>query len=86
MIDIRDSASGTFVGAGARAIARDGTFADTAFAEATAFPYSLAFERPGSYTVTVEKPGYRLWTRDGVTVTRDRCHVITVSIVARLQP
>ncbi|MEO5580406.1 MAG: PEGA domain-containing protein [Gemmatimonadaceae bacterium] len=46
---------------------------------------SLAYERAGTYTVTVTKPGYREWRRTGVQVGRDECHVITVPLTARLQ-
>jgi hypothetical protein len=84
-VDIRDAASGEFVGAGARAIAVDGSYADTAFAEMTAFPYHLAFERAGSYTVTVERSGYQTWTRSAIVVSEGRCHVQTVVVIARLQ-
>lgn len=84
-VDIRDSVSGDFVGAGARAIAVDGSYADTAFAEMTAFPYLLAFERAGTYTVTVERSDYQTWTRSGIAVRDGRCHVQTVALIALLQ-
>jgi hypothetical protein len=84
-VDIRDSVSGSFVGSGARAIAAEGSYADTAFAPASAFPHHLVFERPGTYTVTVEQAGYQLWTRNGISVTAGDCHVRTVAVVARLQ-
>jgi hypothetical protein len=48
-------------------------------------PYGLAYERAGTYTVTVEQQGYRPWSRSGVRVTKDECHVRGVSITARLQ-
>ena len=44
-VDVRDSVTDTFAGAGARVIATDGAFADTADASA-GFPHQLAFERP----------------------------------------
>lgn len=85
MVDIRDSTSGAFLGAGARAIVQDGSYADTASADLTGFPYLLAFERPGTYNVTVEKTGYQPWMRSDVRVSRGHCHVETVSLVALLQ-
>jgi len=87
-VDVRDSVTNALAGRGASIIARDGVFADTAEHPFAAYdgPYSLARERAGTYTVTVEQQGYRLWSRPGVRVTRDECHVRTVSITARLQP
>lgn len=46
---------------------------------------SAAHERPGVYEVRVERAGYRPWTRTGVRVTADRCHVRTVHLDARLE-
>lgn len=86
-VDVRDSVTNTAAGRGARIIARDGVFADTAkIANAYDGPYGLAYERAGTYTVTVEQQGYRPWSRTGVSVTRDECHVRPVSITALLQP
>lgn len=45
-----------------------------------------AGERPGTYTVTVSKPGFRDWQRAGIVVTADECHVHPVELSARLQP
>lgn len=45
-----------------------------------------AGERSGTYAVTVEHPGYEAWTRAGVEITEDECHVIPVSITADLIP
>ena len=72
---------------GARVTARNGTTTDVVpdpWAATSA--YSLAFEKPGTYEVTVEKSGYRTWVRTNVRVTEDECHVKTVSLTALLQP
>jgi hypothetical protein len=86
---VRDSVSGSFVGNGATASAVDGSYTDTsALPEAASQPevaISLAHEREGTYTVSVTKSGYKAWTASGVRVTRDRCHVRTVTLNARLQ-
>ena len=47
---------------------------------------SGAGERPGTYSVTVEHAGYQTWTRTGVVITADECHVIPVSLTAELIP
>ena len=46
---------------------------------------SAAGERPGTYDLTVRAPGYRDWTRTGVEVTADECHVHGVPVTARLR-
>jgi len=47
---------------------------------------SGAGERAGTYSVTVEHAGYESWTRAGVEITADECHVIPVSLTAELIP
>ena len=85
-VDVRDSVSNAPITGESRIIARDGTFADTAeFTEIFPGPHALVRERPGSYTVTVEREGYQLWSRTGVRVTRGECHVRTVELTARLR-
>lgn len=44
-----------------------------------------AYERAGTYRVDVTAAGYEPWSREGVQVTEDECHVRTVDITARLQ-
>jgi hypothetical protein len=46
---------------------------------------SSAGERAGTYDLTIRSPGYRDWTRTGVEVTKDQCHVRPVTLTARLQ-
>ena len=86
MVQVLDSLTGAPAGRNARIIARAGTVADTANFTEFDGPYPLAFERSGTYAVTVEQQGYRLWSRTGIRVTKDECHVRTVSLTARLQP
>ncbi len=87
-VQVRDSVTGAPAGHDALVIARDGAYADTL----SSFPFSSdsvtfvgAGERPGRYVVTVSKPGYQLWVRDGVEVGEDGCHVQQVAITALLQ-
>jgi len=84
LVTVRDSVMSAPV-SGARVVARRGTTADTS----SGLPdgtYPLAYEKPGTYEVTVEQTGYRLWTRRNLQVTRDECHVQTVSLTALVQP
>ena len=46
---------------------------------------SSAGERAGTYDLTIRSPGYRDWTRTGVEVTEDECHVRPITLTARLQ-
>ena len=87
VVDVRGSSTNAPAGRGARIIASDGAFADTASTSGDYDgPYQLAHERAGTYTVTVEKEGYRGWSQSGIRVTKGECHVRTVNLTARLQP
>lgn len=86
-VTVRDSVSGLILADQVTAVARDGAYADTARSSLISSGiYSLAVERAGTYDVTVDHPSYHQWHRAGVTVTRDECHVQTVSLLARMQP
>ena len=80
--------------ASALLIARSGAFVDSLgpTPSGPAYPggptvlrFNTAAERPGTYDLTVRAPGYRDWSRTGVKVTKDECHVHTTSLTARLQ-
>jgi hypothetical protein len=67
-----------------------GALFDTAFvnfisAGAPLFVLPLALERAGLYDLAVTADGYKPWSRSGIPVTGDICHVVTVPITARLQ-
>jgi len=47
---------------------------------------AAAFERPGTYRVTIEHEGYQTWTLDNVEVKAGVCHVNTVQLTAGLEP
>jgi hypothetical protein len=91
-VPVQDSLTGAPAASGARLIARDGTYADTASfpagrADLDGQVLYAADERPGVYSVTVEKDGYLTWERTGIVVVMDDydCHVVPVHLVARLQ-
>lgn len=48
--------------------------------------YELGFapERKGVYDITVESPGFKKWSKEGVVVERGECHVITVTVEVNL--
>lgn len=83
-----DSVTGAAAGKASTIVARAGTFVDSLPAIWTASsdgPYPLAAEHPGTFTVTVRRSPYRDWSRTGIVVTADKCHVRTVDVTARLQ-
>lgn len=84
-VEVRDSLTGQPAAAGATGVAAEGAYADTLDAF-SATSLAGAYERAGTYTVTVRKPGYREWRLTGVTVTSDACHVQPVQLQARLVP
>ena len=84
-IVVTDSTSGAPLG-GVESIVevRDGTYVDT-LPPFGANEYSGAGERPGTYSVKVQRLGYRVWQSNGIRVRKDECHVIPVRVTARLQ-
>ncbi len=89
-LTVVDSLTGqptAFTGLFARAV--DGTYTDstTSFFTNTGNGYvgaGLAYERKGTYTVTVRASGYQDWIKTGVNVTAGECHVNGAVLTARL--
>ena len=77
--------SGAPAAEGAVGIAVEGAFADT-LVRIGPDRMAGAVERPGTYDVSVSKPGHRTWTATNVTVTEGECHVIPVGLEAVLVP
>jgi hypothetical protein len=70
-------------------VAREGAYRDSVFVALHPSPLTmtqipLAYERAGTYEVTVRANGYRPWVRGTIVVQRDQCHVVSVPITARL--
>lgn len=97
-VEVMDSISGEPVRGPVRVVARDGSatyefdsqhvfLPPMADPDTVVFgPFYLAHEQPGTYEVTVEAQGYRLWQRIGVRVREGECHVQTAELTALLQP
>jgi len=79
VVDPQDSATGAALALGASGSVQDGTFLDSL---RTRSPESLqaAFERAGTYTVTVVRVGYADWVRSDVRAQPGVCHVQTVTL------
>jgi len=89
-VEIRDAQTDEFRADSARGVAQDGTYADSLqivrYHGAEIVPAALggAYGRPGTYTLRIERAGYRPWDTVGIHVPADRCGPITVLVVARL--
>lgn len=89
LIRVTDSASGNPVSCGTRAVVTAGTYSETVDNPPIAgcldaLVLSAAHERPDTYSVTVSKAGYLDFTINDVAVTAGICHVIPVTVEARL--
>jgi len=93
-VEVVDARSGAYVARGAGGTVRDGAFVGVMGPARgrgvppadTLISLQGAYERTGTYTVTIERDGYQPWQRAGVVVTRNVCHVNTELLVARLVP
>jgi hypothetical protein len=91
-VEVRDALTGEFRADSARGIAQDGAYADSLWIvryhgpEIVPSALGGAYERPGTYSVRVERNGYRPWDTTRVRVQADRCGAFPVRLVARLSP
>lgn len=86
-LSVRDSITRAPIGRGSLITLQSGAAVDTV-KETSTFdgPYGLAGERAGVFAITIDKAGYRRWSRTGVQVTAGECHVNGVAVEALLQP
>ena len=90
VVEVVDSVTNAFIAQGASGVVRDGVFQANLHAGNIAPGGELAAlegaeGRPGTYAVTITKPGYRDWTMTNVRVNNGRCGVETRLLRARLQ-
>ncbi len=89
-IQIRDATTGAPAVDGALVLLVDGDYSETLEgppAGEMSEPPSLfgAYERAGTYDITIGKTGFKPWLARGIEVEADECHVITVEVDARLE-
>jgi hypothetical protein len=91
VVEVRDSVSGAPEALGALLIVRDGEYADSmrgrlspAEDSVGGLFLSAAPERPGVYSVAVQRDGFVGWRQDNVRAGSDRCHVVPARVQARL--
>jgi hypothetical protein len=84
---VRDSIAGVAVsGPGAmRLHATNGTASDSLRSPTLIASWATAWERPGTWTVSIDAEGYRPWQQSGLVVTKGLCHVRPIAVTARLQ-
>ncbi len=90
-VEVRSAASGAALARGSTGVVRDGVYADSLRALAshgdTLVSLGAAPNRPGTYDVMVEHPGYISWHDAAVEVPANACGVgQPVQLVARLEP
>ena len=95
-VRIRDSVSGAyfpFQNISYVAVTDDGSFKDSVFVQTILDPgqvptieKGLAYEHPGTYTLTVKANGYSPWTQSNISAPESGCHVLTQHITPRLKP
>jgi hypothetical protein len=88
-VEVRDALTGEPAASGAVGTLRDGTFSETLremgwTAEGQVLSLGGAEERPGRYTVRIEKEGYEAWERTNVHARGNTCGVVTVRLQAEL--
>lgn len=86
-ITVKNAVSNQVLGTGIKVIAKDGNYTETLeFFNANNPVFSGAWERPGTYIVTVSGVGYATFVSESITVTSDECHVIPQQLEIALQP
>jgi hypothetical protein len=93
VVEIRDARTDAPVANGARGAVHEGAYVDslTPYEGFGTAPFTLvsrraADERPGTYSVEVNHPGYRAWNVAGVRAVSGQCGVETRRLSAALEP
>ena len=90
-VRVTDSVTGVPAGRLATVVAQEGAYQETLLfmgdlGVADSLTFFGAAERAGTYQISVSKAGYQTWTRGGLEVLADVCHVHGVTVDAKLQP
>lgn len=82
---IRDSLTNQPLTNGITVTAKDGSYIDTLQNITGMSGFTGAWERKGTYIITVESSGYETYISNPVTVSADECHVIPQVIIVLLR-
>ena len=91
LVDVRDSGTNVPAAFGALGVVRDHDFIDSLRpflddSSGSALVLAAAAGRPGTYTVSVERRGFQVWTAEDVVVDAESCPVTSVTLYASLHP
>lgn len=85
-VTVRDGIGGAFLTEGVTVVAIDNEYKETLENFAGSNTFVGAYERAGTYTISISKEGYRDSTpSEPVVVGEDLCHVITESVAVILE-
>jgi hypothetical protein len=86
-ITVKNAVTNQILGEGITVKATDGNYTETLeLFNANNPVFSGAWERAGTYIVTVSDDGYVTFVSESITVTSDECHVIPQQLQVTLQP
>ncbi|RAR46780.1 carboxypeptidase-like regulatory domain-containing protein [Flavobacterium lacus] len=87
-ITVKDAVTDEFLSTGVTVVAQDGTYTETLeqFPNEEVPVFIGAWERVGTYVLTVSKEGYQTFISEPIVVTADVCHVIPEQSTVQLQP
>lgn len=86
-ITVKNAVTNQIFGEGVTVKATDGNYIETLeFFDSNNPIFSGAWERAGTYIVTVSGVGYVTFVSESITVTSDECHVIPQQLQVSLQP
>jgi hypothetical protein len=87
-ITVKDAVTNVILSTGVTVTAQDGMYTETleVLDGDDSAVFIGAWERQGTYIVTVSKEGYQTFTSSPIQVTADECHVIPQLLNVGLQP
>jgi len=86
-ITVKNAVSNQVLGPGITVTAKDGNYTETLeFFNANNPVFSGAWERAGTYIVTVSGVGYVTFVSEPITIISDECHVFPQQLQVSLQP
>ena len=84
-VHLAESSSSIPISDGVTVVATDGTYSETLqFFDPQNPIFYGAYERPGTYTITVTKAGRQTYVSQPIVVTEDICHVIPQTVMVLL--
>jgi hypothetical protein len=88
-VGVKNAVTNEVLADGVTVVAVDGNYAETleeVFDGNNSSIFIGAWERAGSYTITVTKVGFKTFTSPAIQVTADQCHVIERQVRVNLEP